>query len=256
MKVCLIEQSGGLGDILFTLKIGVHYATQGYRVIWPVQPIYENLDKYIKIEGIEFYSIEKEFPYKREYQNFNTFKFTECTEAGHICYVPLNKAFQSPIAAAAYASQGHESRNMFGKYAICGIDSTDWAKYFDLQRDSVRESQLWSSLSCTDPIHLVNRVFGTPPRWHVTLQKEVKFDKALCPVEMRQIEGYSLFDWCGVIERAQKIDTVATGMVFLFEKISLNCVPTIHSRNKNGLPAQNDFELMRKIYSKEYVYQV
>jgi hypothetical protein len=256
MKVCLIEQSGGLGDILFTLKIGAHYIAEGYRVIWPVQPVYENLNKYIKAEGIEFYNIEKEFPYKREYQNFDTFKLTQCTEAGQICYVPLNKAFQSSTAANAFASQGHEARNMFGKYAICGIDWADWVNYFDLHRDYEKESQLWSSMSCADPIHLINRVFGTPPRWHVTLQKEVEFDKALSPVEMRQIKGYSLFDWCGIIERSQKIDTVATGVVFLFEKISLNCIPTIHSRNKEVTSATSDFELMKKIYSKEYIYEV
>ena len=42
-KVCIVEQSCGLGDILLSSKIGCHYADIGYEIIWPVEPIYKNL---------------------------------------------------------------------------------------------------------------------------------------------------------------------------------------------------------------------
>ena len=42
-KICIVEQSCGLGDIILSSKIGCQYADEGYEVIWPVEPIYKNL---------------------------------------------------------------------------------------------------------------------------------------------------------------------------------------------------------------------
>ena len=254
-KVCLIWQSGGLGDILFTLKIGTYYAQQGHRVIWPVAPVYKDLNKNIEVEGVEFYNVEDDFPCKESYSNFNMLRMKEVVETTDILYIPLNQAFHSAAAKKIYATEGHEASNMFGKYAICDLEYSDWADYFSLKRDFAKEERLYDLLEKPEHIHLINKVFGTPPQWNVSLNKEIATLPEHTQVNMRTIEDFCIFDWAGLIEKAEKIDTVATATAFLFEKIDLNCVPTIHSRNKGHDEAHRDFALMRKLYSKDYNYE-
>jgi len=255
-KVCLIWQSGGLGDILFTLKIGTVFAQKDYRVIWPVAPVYKNLNDYIEVEGVEFFNIEENFPHKEHYGNFKSFKMTEIVETPDVVYVPLDQAFYSNAAKEIYKNQGHEASNMFGKYAMCNIESDTWASSFSLKRNKKKEQELFKLLGSPPDIHLINNIFGTPPRWNVSLNKQISTPANMTRIEMRQIDEFCIFDWCGIIERALKIDTVATATAFLFEKLTLSCVPTIHSRNKSTDSAQADFRLMQKLYSKIYEYEV
>ena len=59
MKLCLIRQFGGLGDIIFSQGISDHYSNLGYRVIWPVMRELVNEVKYLK-SSAEFLSIKKQ----------------------------------------------------------------------------------------------------------------------------------------------------------------------------------------------------
>ena len=52
MPICLIQQPSGLGDILLSIKIGCHYSDMGFNVIWPVFPVYANLDQKVKTKKI------------------------------------------------------------------------------------------------------------------------------------------------------------------------------------------------------------
>jgi len=38
-------------------------------------------------------------------------------------------------------------------------------------------------------------------------------------IYMSQLEGYSLLDWIGVMEKAQSIHTIATSLIFLMDSI-------------------------------------
>jgi len=260
-KVCLIQQSCGLGDVLFTIKIGRHFASQGYRVIWPVEPAYKNINEFIDVSNqIEFYNILDDFPYKGQYGNFFTFKFSEIEEIGDITYVPLNRAFYSDAAQMSLPSFKHEAANMFGKYLMCGLDHDQWQESFAVKRSPSRESALFTELglSSEDKIHLVNNKFGSPPKYLTSLRKKIHTPAGYKRVEMSLLPGFNVTDWLDIIEESKKIDTVATSIVFLFEKINLSCVPTIHSRNKSpgaNHSAEDDFKLMSKIYSKNYNYE-
>jgi hypothetical protein len=260
-KICLIQQSCGLGDILFTIKVGKHFASQGYRVIWPVESVYNQINEFIDTSGqIEFYDISESFPYKKQYGNFDTFRFTEIQEISEITYVPLSRAFFSNAAQSNLSSFGHEAANMFGKYLMCSLDHEGWQKSFSVNRHPEKETKLLNELglSLGDKIHLVNDKFGSPPNWTTTLNKTIHTPAEFKRVDMSMITGFNITDWLGIIEKSRKIDTVATSIVFLFEKINLLCVPTIHSRNKSlghVHSAEDDFRLMSKIYSKDYHYE-
>jgi len=258
MKICLIEQTCGLGDILMSIKIGCHFASQGYRVIWPVEPIYKNLSNRITtINKIEFPWVHDIYDYKQTYEKLSRTQISETTEIDGVLYVPIRRGFYSNFGTNLRKTCGHDEANMLSKFGMCGLNHVNWQTYFDLNRNIKKEKELreYLNINLEDKIHLVNNTFGTPPRWHETLNTTIVTPPNLKRIEMKVINGFSLFDWLGIFELASKIDTVATSLVFLFEKINLSCTPTVYSRNKKGSSALQDFSLMKKIYDKEYEYK-
>tara|TARA_R100000734_G_C3319050_1_gene114150 strand:+ start:3153 stop:3917 length:765 start_codon:yes stop_codon:yes gene_type:complete len=254
MPTALINQPAGLGDILFTIKIGCHFHQQGVRVIWPISPSYKCLENKIKTNHIEFYSLDNSFPFKEEFESLSSSDISEVTlYQKKILYIPLTRGFYSK---AAKLINGYEKSNMFGKYAMCGLHPSNWQNYFSLNRDKQKEDKLFSELKIEKPYHLVNARFGTPPQWEVYLNKVVKTPSDLQRVEIKLKENYNVFDWAKVIEEAAKIDTVATSMPFIFEVLNLKCNPTIHSRNKTDDEALENFKLMKEIYKKDYKYEI
>ena len=95
MPICLIQQPSGLGDILLSIKIGCHYSDMGFNVIWPVFPVYANLDQKVKTKkNISFYDIQKDFPHKDLYLHLCNLEINEvCTITGvaadDVLFVPL-----------------------------------------------------------------------------------------------------------------------------------------------------------------------
>ena len=71
-------------------------------------------------------------------------------------------------------------------------------------------------------------------------------------IEMKIVPGYDLFDWIGIFESAVQIDTVSTSNFYIFEKINLQCVPTIYSRNVSDRTYEDNWGWMEKISLKEY----
>ena len=254
MGAVLINQPAGLGDILFTIKIGCHFHQKGFRVIWPTSPAYKCLRGRVKTNQIEFYSLEDSFPFKKEFEELSSSNISEVIlYKKKILYAPVTRGFYSQ---AAQLIDGYERSNMFGKYAMCGLDPSSWQDYFSLNRDQKKENELFSELEIEKPYHLVNLRFGSPPEWEVYLNKDIKTPNDLQRVEIKLKKNYNVFDWAKVIEEAVKIDTVATSTPFLFEALDLKCKPTIHSRNKTSNEALENFKLMKEIYKKDYRYEV
>ena len=130
MPTVLINQPAGLGDILFTIKIGCHFHQQGLRVIWPISPSYKCLENKIKTNHIEFYSLDDSFPFKEEFESLSSSNISEVTlYQKKISYIPLTRGFHSK---AAKLINGYEKSNMFGKYAMCGLQPSNWQNYFSL----------------------------------------------------------------------------------------------------------------------------
>ena len=69
-KFCVINQAGGIGDILWEQKIAHHYHDIGYHVIWPVDPPYDMIGDYIDSPWCEFVKIhEDDYPFKNVMHN-------------------------------------------------------------------------------------------------------------------------------------------------------------------------------------------
>jgi len=257
-KVCLIEQSCGLGDILLAIKIGCHYASQDYRVVWPVEKIYANISHSITTRNkIHFPCVDEPFQCEKDYSDLIKKNTCEVHEYKGGLYIPLRRSFHSSAGQHLRSQAGHDASNMLSKFTMCGLEYHNWQDYFSIQRNFEKEVRLKNQLNIKsdDRIHLVNSRFGTPPRWNENLTVPIATPLHLKRVDLQIISGYDLFDWAGIMEQAIKIDTVATSIVYLFEKLNLNCIPVIYTRNKNRNPSKSeDIDLMKTIYSKKYIY--
>ena len=65
MKICLIRQPAGLGDILFCQKIAKRIIEKyNLDIIWPVIPQFEWISQYLSSDRITFVSTESDFTKK------------------------------------------------------------------------------------------------------------------------------------------------------------------------------------------------
>lgn len=207
-KVCLIHQPLGLGDIFYTQKIATHFRNQGYEILWPVAPQYLWVGDYIL--DVNFVNVEADFPYKDVYSS-NILEVVE-TEDKELVYVPLTSAdrlFSSlPI--------------MNSKYALVRLDADDWNSYFCFKRNRKKEGKLfYEVLGLTDETkyNFVNKMYGPAP--NVNTYSAVSPNPHLPVVELRFVEGYTLFDWCKVIENASEIHIVDTSINYIIDKLEL-----------------------------------
>lgn len=205
---CLINQPSGLGDILFTQKIASYYISKGYNVIWPVLPQLEYVKEYLKQDGLEF----------KDYTN-QQFDLV----------LPLRTA-----------DRYFEGSWQHAKYKLVNLDWSDWAGYLkkSFYRNLQKESELQNHLNIQEDYTLVLRRYGTIP--HCKFKDfEVKTDKRI--IELDIIDGFTLFDWCGVIENASELWMVDSSVFYLIEILDikakvLQCFPRDgHTQNINGL---------------------
>lgn len=214
-KICLIYQPCGLGDILFLQKICKTYIEKGYRVIFPVIYEYEWLNDYI--DGVEFVSWgdnEKKlthsdklpdnitFPYKEKYDPFSDHIFTDD-------FVFIN-GFKPP-----------EGKVMDFKYNNIGISFDDWSDYLTFKRNKIKEEKLFYDvlgLSDGEEYIFVNRNYQMRPEiktHNIISNNPSHYGKKV--IEMGIYDGYTIFDWCKVIENASEIHMIETSLNYILE---------------------------------------
>ncbi len=254
-KLCFIEQSCGLGDILLACKIGSHFSSLGYELIWPVEPVYANLSECIKTEGFEFVDITSDFKHKDKYFELTALQSKEVIETSEYVHVPLRRSFFSTSGQKILNNSSHDAANMHGKFSMCGLTHHNWQDYFQIIRNKEKEQKLYAELDLENAkYHVVNKNFGTPPKWKEVLEKEIHTPFPEKRVEMFMSPEYSVFDWLKIFENASRIDTVSTSTFYLFEKIDLNCIPTIYSRNNSDRSYTENFSWLEDLARNQYLF--
>jgi hypothetical protein len=213
-KICLIRQPAGLGDIFFLQKIAKHYLSQGYDILWPVIPEFIHVKDYIKVDGITFVNENDDFKYKDIYMTYRT---TPIQVNENLLYLPIQNFDRN------YPNKSV----MYSKYNLLGIDYKDWLEYFDFKRNLKKEEELIDLLNIRNTkYNFVNRQYGSPPNTQ-NCQHMGEYENA---VEMRYIEGYTIFDWIGVILNAEHIYTAETSLLYILKKLYINNV-TVYSKH-------------------------
>lgn len=213
MKIGMIYQPCGLGDILFLQKIAHMMKNNGYEVYWPVVHEFKWLSDYIPFFNFISWQDEVnhltvpplpaqvEFPRKNDYSP-NT--LTQITE--DFFY---------------FQGFGNHSPIMAGKYNQLQIDWKDWREYIIFNRNLDKENDLYYNvlkLSDNEEYVFVNRNYRTRPNKCVFNNISINPQDYGCRVvELNIMDNFSIFDWCKVIENARSINMISTSLNYLLE---------------------------------------
>jgi len=223
-KICLINQPVGLGDIIFCQKIGYHYMDEGYEIHWPVNDIYlDDVKKYI------------DSPFKF-YENVNDFPYGDSIFSDEFVYLKLDR------------NSIYNKLIMESKYIISKVDShNDWKDFFSINRDTEKENELFDMMTSGEDYMLVNLNYGSPPNW-LRMKYELE-NKKLKQVDMNFLIGYSIFDWCKIIENASGICITDSVGALLVEKLKPN------TEDLTILSRRDDFDELKCMYDLDWNFK-
>jgi len=250
-KVCLIYQPCGLGDILFLQKFAHIQKAKGYEIYWPVIHEFEWLNEHIP--DFHFVSWDDknkpipgpplpdhiQFPYKEKYNPASQSIFTEN-------FIFFNGF--TPIL--------HNKLVMAYKYEIAQMKYNDWRDYVKFNRNPEKENYLYYDvlgLKDNEPYAFINRKFQIRP--YIRLYNRIPNNKSYYNkrvVEMDILNGYTLFDWCKVIENACEIHMIATSLNFVMESKSV--FPNIKTNNLFLYSRDRNFREVNYLFNIKWNY--
>ncbi len=246
MNTILIRQPAGLGDILWTLKIGLelYKKYQPKELIWPVWDAYSVIKDYIDVPiNFQFVKDTSNFSLKDVY----TAPYQQIIKTNKIIYVPLEYACEHVLGSFNF------QENLYTKYQFANLGFDGWSSYVKIKRNRQKEEELYNKVVKTKPYILVNRQYG--------LLNPVKREDMVYPdksvVEMDFIEGYCLFDWIKVIENAAEVHTLQTSLAYLLDIMQYKNVYIYHRiRNKQEVQIdENTFYYCKRIHNPNWIYE-
>ena len=207
----------------------------GYHVIWPLK----NEILWIKdyISDIQFCSIDDNFPGKEYYGQ------DVIIQSPQFVYLGIMKAH---LWGNDYGIDDENScAVMQSKYDLMNLDWNKWSEGFKFNRNIDKENDLYYNvfgLNDSSNYVFVNRYANTENRRN---DKVIFPDFDIPVIESEILEGFTLFDWCKVIENAKEIHTVHTSINYLIELLNIKakkyCMyQGIHQPNVEHIPFLNN----------------
>jgi hypothetical protein len=238
MKPVLIKQPIGMGDIFFTIKIAQSFLEKGHQVIHPVTKEL-NFFKNCLINNIEYVCVEDDFAHKNLY-----------TRAPQGAITEHDSCIVIATDGADFASEG--CGIMLSKYQLAGINYQDWASFFKFQRNRAKEEALLKYLGITkgDEFILINKNIGSKGHsssWDFPVPNKKKV------VESRPVDGFNLFDWCGVLQEASEFHIMETSLCYILEKLDLKAtIFKLYHRQYNHLGQKGKYSVdqFKQMYTK------
>ena len=207
----------------------------GYHVVWPLKDEILWIKDYIP--DIEFCSRQDEFPGKQHYgQDFVIL-------SPQFIYLGL---MNTHFWQNDYGVEDQDTcMVMHSKYLMMQLDWTNWSEGFQFDRKIDKENDLYYNvlgLKDESEYIFVNRYANTENRRNDQLTFP-EFD--LPVIDLQILKGFSLFDWCKVIENAQEIHTVHTSMPYLIDRLNIKAkkyymYQGIHQPNVEHIPFLNN----------------
>lgn len=228
-KVLIIQQWFGIGDQIWGQTIANDFIKVGYKVLWPVSPVFaEGLNRaYPNVTFIDYNLV------KINYEN------KEYKEIEGILHLPMR--YSESLMGKPYKF------HMESKYSFLGKNWRTWKTGGIYKRDSRKESDLMKLLGVDDdePYNLISTTFGSNSQRKI----EISVNNDYKNIEMRSIEGFSLFDWSKIIENAKTIHAVSSASLYLFELLDLHCPIHLYCRK----PLEQNFQFVEFLFSKPYI---
>lgn len=214
MNKLIINQPFGLGDIIFLQGL-VEKLRQDNNIIFPVADEYHWVQDYLGRENVHFparsqYPIDYEDASMRE------------------DYLPLRFSTQV-LRGLAPHDYSHDHTVMEDKYSLMGYDYSIW-RDFPLNRNLDKEDELIKDLGLqANDYTFINEMYGSGAvgSGSINIPKQGK------TVTLFRKEGYTLFDWIGVLEKCKSFYTVDTSVVWLIDYLNLDGKKAMFSRSAN-----------------------
>lgn len=212
----------GIGDISFTISLVTKIA-QGNKVVWPVLPQFvEGLNRaYPQFTFIDYSNFHIDYDTKIQ-KEVNIKSYGDCV------LLPIRWA--DSIQRVPYSSV------MRAKYEMYGLDFREWYNDAMWVRDKKKERELRKKVGKGDII--VNRFFRSDSSG--CAQIDIK------GIEMSSIDGFSLFDWTGILLEAKEIHTVSTSIIYLLEMLPITAEIHLYLRK----PDEHDFKNIEYILQR------
>jgi hypothetical protein len=239
IKICLIRQPAGIGDILICKKIGVIYQLSGYEIIWPIHRALLDLIPYITTD-FNYICEENPFPFCAFYNKSRGSQFFFDSDTQILKYLPLQ-----------YATDYCQDLILQAKFTLAGMDHSDWSKYLFFNRNHEKENHLYYNilgLKDKEEYLLLNPTYGTPPAIN---EKNIPFKTSKKIVKISMIPGITVFDWCKVIENASEIHMMDTCFTTIIEKLNLQ-TDNLFLYNRDGSPDNPSYNETIYMYSKPW----
>ena len=229
-KTIILNQPFGLGDIIFIQNLVYTLKRFNNKVIIPIVPEYLSVAQYLT----EVTFINKDL-LKIDYD------CKEVQEDSSTCIIPLRWSilyFNSPYNDC-----------MSNKYKMLGLDYNDWTD-MSFTRMYNKEKELFELLGLKegDKYNLISTSTGNKGLKPL----KINVDNGLKNIEVKKIEGYTLFDWCKVIEQATTIHTIHTSINFIIEKLNTKAEESneLHLYSRDG--SIDNFLEFEYLFKKKY----
>jgi hypothetical protein len=205
----VIDQQHGIGDIIMSLTMARRLQKRYNRkIVWHVLNHFTWLRDYIGdinfCRQVNFDSIVA-----RKMCGISSRK--EFGTNGFYDYIPL--AYSKEICGVPYKEV------MKSKYWLMGMHWEEWKEECYFTRDKQKERSLMNMLCLREgeEFNLISNFFKSD----YSGEQQIHVNNGLRNIHMQPIMGYTLFDWCGVIERATTIHAVASSINYLIEILNV-----------------------------------
>lgn len=173
LKVCLIHQPGGLGDILWIQPIVDKLLALGYEIYFPIVDVYYSMiSSKIKKKNLIWKKETDDFPLKEHY--------------GKNHHVQLEEGIYIPISFANYMFPN--CSNMMSKYYYTKTPIINWHKSFEIIRNKEKEQRVFDlyEIDPNKPFVFLNMSYGTPPHYK-TRKIEINTEHQILSLSIEKI---------------------------------------------------------------------
>jgi glycosyltransferase involved in cell wall biosynthesis len=222
-KLCIL-QPHGIGDVIFcqTLVRGLG----DYDITWPVQSQF--------IEGLQ--AAYPDINWMLDTKSPVPLTIKTDSRCGDYRAIPIRWSDQILRVPYMYV--------MKAKYNMYKLDFKDWKRRAMWKRDSEKEEKLFNLLNLKPKQYVLkNLTFLSNSSRKIEIDVE--------GIEMREIPGYSLFDWAKVFENAKEIHTVSTSILYILDLLN-TCSVNVYVRRPN----EKDHSFYNYIFTdKKFIYR-
>lgn len=230
-KQALMLQLWGIGDVIFTQSLAHDFINDGYEIIWPVKDHFVNWlnNAYPSIKFIPQSIVKPEL-----------LDIRKDIEVGGLRIIPIR--FAEHIMGRPY------KLHMVSKYDLYNKDWRMWKRDAMPQRNITREKHLREELGIKKGMkyNFVHTKFGGEGQHQISINPSNDYPN----IEMRMNDGYSPFDYAGIIENAEQIWAVSSATLYLFAILDLKATE-VHIFNRT--PIERNLDYVRFLIPENYI---